>query len=67
MKKILTMTLGLALVFGMSTFASDDKKKDDKKEHKDDHKKKKDHYTRPLSPLPISKMPCRLPGHFVFL
>ena len=47
MKKILTMTLGLALVFGMTTFASDDKKKDDKKEHKDDHKddhkKKKDH------------------------
>ena len=45
MKKILTMTLGVALVFGMSTFASDDKKKDDKKEHKDhkNDKKKKDH------------------------
>ncbi|MFN7544177.1 MAG: hypothetical protein ACK5TN_15445 [Acidobacteriota bacterium] len=43
MKKILTMTLGLALVFGMTTFASDDKKHDkDKKEHKDE-KKKKDH------------------------
>ncbi len=28
MKKILTMTLGLALVFGMSTFASDDKQHD---------------------------------------
>jgi hypothetical protein len=43
MKKIMTMTLGLALVFGLSAVASDDKKKDDKKEHKDDHKKKKDH------------------------
>ena len=43
MKNILTMALGLALVFGVTTFASDEKKKDDKKEHKDDHKKKKDH------------------------
>lgn len=38
MKKLLTMTLGLALVFGTATFASDDKKKEDKKEHKDGHK-----------------------------
>lgn len=45
MKKILSMTLGMALVFGIASFASDDKKKDDKKEHKDhkDDKKKKDH------------------------
>lgn len=47
MKKILSMTLGLALVFGLASFASDDKKHEDKKhedkkDHKDD-KKKKDH------------------------
>ena len=45
MKKILSMTLGMALVFGIASFASDEKKNHDKKEHKDhkDDKKKKDH------------------------
>ncbi|MDX2269618.1 MAG: hypothetical protein NW208_16065 [Bryobacter sp.] len=58
MKNLLNITLGLALAFGLTTFAptsfagSDDKKhdkkhdtKDHKNDHKDDHKndKKKKH------------------------
>lgn len=43
MKKILSMTLGLTLVFGLASFASDDKKHDDKKHgDKKDHKDHKD-------------------------
>lgn len=43
MKKILSMTLGVALVFALASFAADDKKHEDKKHDDKKHGDKKDH------------------------
>ena len=41
MKKIMTLTLGLALVMGLSAFGADEKKTDEKKMEKKGKKKGK--------------------------